>query len=203
MNIIERIKNILVSPKKEWDVIAAEEGTLQSVLMTYVLPLSVIAAAAATIGWGLIGKSYGAFGFSLTVKGWDIGIKYGLIALVSSVAGYFITSFVVDALAPSFGSEKNLNKSAQFVGYSSTPSLIGGIAAILPSIAWLGMLLGLYGLYLMYLGLTPVKKTPEDKKVVYLVVSIVVLIGVYFVLGLILTSVLGLNSLGTGNVSVN
>ena len=203
MNIIERIKNILVNPKKEWDVIAAEEGSLQSVLMTYVLPLSLIGAAASLIGWGLIGKSYGAFGFNVTIKGWDIGIKYGLIALVSTLVSYFVTSFIVDALAPSFGSEKNLNKSAQFVGYSSTPSLIGGIAAILPSIAWLGMLLGLYGLYLMYLGLGPMKKTPDDKRVVYLIVTIVVLIGISLVLGMILASVLGLNNLGTGNVSIN
>jgi len=201
MNIIERVKNILITPKKEWDVVAAEEGTLQSVLMTYVIPLSVIAAAASLIGWGLIGKSYGAFGFNVTVKGWDIGIKYGLIALVSSVAGYLITSFVVDMLAPSFGSEKNLNRSAQFVGYSFTPAMVGGIFNIFPVVAWLGGLLGLYGIYLMYLGLGPVKKTPEDKKVVYLVVSIVVLIGVYFVLGLILASIFGLNKLGSGNVS--
>ena len=202
MNIITRVKNILVTPKTEWDVIAAEEGSLTSVLTTYVLPLSLIGAAATLVGWGLIGKSYGAFGFSVTIKGWDIGIKYALIALVSSVAGFIITSFVVDALAPSFGSQKNLGKSSQFVGYSFTPSLIGGIAAILPSIAWLGALLGLYGLYLMYLGLGPVKKTPDDKRVVYLIVSIVVLIGVYFVLGLVLASVFGLGSPGAGNVTV-
>lgn len=201
MNIIERVKNILITPKKEWDVVAAEEGTLQSVLMTYVIPLSVIGAAATLLGWGLIGKSFGGFGFSFTVKGWDIGMKYGIISLVSTVGGYLITSFVVDMLAPSFGSEKNLNRSAQFVGYSFTPSLVGGIFGIFPAMAWVAGLLGLYGLYLMYLGLGPIKKTPDDKKAVYLIVSIVVLIGVYLVLGLILASIFGLNRIGTGNVS--
>lgn len=197
MNIIERVKNILVAPKKEWVVIAAEEGSVSSVLTTYVLPLSLIGAGATLIGWGLIGKSY-SFGFlgNYTVKGWDIGIKYAIISLVSVVVGFLITTFVVDALAPSFGSEKNLNKSAQFVGYSYTPSLVGAVLSIFPSIAWLGGLFGLYAIYLMYIGLGPVKKTPDDKKVVYLVVSIVVLIAVYIVLGLILASVFGLNNLG-------
>lgn len=197
MNIIERVKNILVAPKKEWVVIAAEEGSVSSVLTTYVLPLSLIGAGATLIGWGLIGKSY-SFGFlgNYTVKGWDIGIKYAIISLVSVVVGFLITTFVVDALAPSFGSEKNLNKSAQFVGYSYTPSLVGAVLSIFPSIAWLGGLFGLYAIYLMYIGLSPVKKTPDDKKVVYLVVSIVVLIAVYIVLGLILASVFGLNNLG-------
>lgn len=202
MNIIERVKNILVTPKTEWDVIAAEEGSVSSVLTTYVLPLSLIGAAASLIGWGLIGKSYGGFGFSFAVKGWDIGIKYAIISFVTAIVGYFITTFVVDALAPSFGSEKNINKSAQFVGYSSTASLVGGFFNIFPSVAWLAFLLGLYGLYLMYLGLGPVKKTPDDKKVVYLIISIVVLMVVYFVVGLILVSILGLGALGTGRIDV-
>ncbi len=202
MNIIERVKNILVSPKKEWGVIATEEQSLSSVLTTYVLPLSLIGAAATLIGWGLIGKSY-SWGFgSFTVKGWDIGIKYAIISLVSVVAGFLITTFVVDALAPSFGSEKNLNKSAQYVGYSYTPSLVAAVFTIIPSIALIASLIGLYSLYLMWLGLSPMKKTPDDKKVVYLIVSIVVLIVVYIVLGIILVSVLGLGTIGAGNVNL-
>ena len=199
MNIIERVKNILVSPKKEWGVIATEQQSMSSVLTTYVVPLSLIGAAATLIGWGLIGKSYGGFGYTFTVKGWDIGIKYAIISLVSTIVGFLITTFVVDVLAPSFGSEKNLDRSAQFVAYSYTPSLIAGILNILPSLALLVMVAGLYSIYLMYLGLGPVKKTPDDKRVVYLVISIVVLMVAYFVLGLILVSILGLGGLGAGN----
>jgi len=202
MNIIERVKNILISPKKEWDVIATEEQSLSSVLTTYVIPLSLIGAAASLIGWGLIGKSYGGSFFSFTIKGWDIGIKYALISLVSVIVGFLVTTFVVDALAPSFGSEKNLNKSAQFVAYSYTPSLIAAVLNILPSLAIIASLAGLYGIYLMFLGLGPVKKTPEDKKVVYLVITIVVLIAASVVLGLILASVLGLGSIGSARLNV-
>ena len=192
MNIIERVKSILLTPKKEWDVIAAEEGTVPGVLTSYVLPLSIIGAAATALGWGLFGKSF----WLVTIKGWDIGIKYGIISLVTVVVGYFVTTFVVDALAPSFGSEKNINKSAQLVAYSYTPSLIGAALAIIPAIAWLGALFGLYGIYLIYLGLGPIKKTPEDKKVIYLLVTIIALFVVYFLIGLIMASVLGLNNLG-------
>jgi hypothetical protein len=200
MNLIERIKNILVTPKTEWNVIAAEEQPIATVYTTYVLPLSIIGAAAALLGWGLIGKSYGTFLGSFTVKGFDIGIKYAIISLVSSAISFFVTSFVMDALAPSFGSEKNLNKSAQLVGYSYTPALIGAILGILPSLALIGSLVGLYGIYLMYLGIGPLKKTPDDKKVVYMIVSFVILLAVSIVLGLILVSVLGLG--GAPNINI-
>jgi len=203
MNIIERVKNILVTPKTEWNVIAAEEGTSSSVLTTYVLPLALIGAGATLIGWGLIGRTFGfgVFG-GFTVKGWDIGIKYAIVSLVSVLIGYFVTAFVVDALAPSFGSEKNLNKSAQLVAYAFTPSLVGAVFSVFPAVAWIGGLFGLYGIYLMYLGLGPVKKTPDDKKVVYLVVSFIVLIVVYLVVGLILASVLGIGNLASGSIAV-
>ena len=94
-------------------------------------------------------------------------------------------------LAPSFSSEKNINKSAQLVAYAYTPGMIGAFLNILPMLAILGGLFGLYGIYLWYLGLGPMKKTPEDKKVVYLIVSILVMIVVFIVVGLILGKILG------------
>ncbi|MCL4278945.1 MAG: hypothetical protein KJZ60_04570, partial [Ignavibacteriaceae bacterium] len=64
-----------------------------------------------------------------------------------------------------------------------------GILGILPAIGWLAFLLGLYGLFLLYMGLSPIMKTPEDKKAVYLIVIIIVLIAIYWILTLILTAI--------------
>ena len=187
MNLIERVKNIITTPKTEWDVIAGEDTTLSSVITTYVVPLALLGAAATFIGYGFIGIDYGFF----RMKGIDWGIKMAVIQLVSAVVGVIVTAFVVDALAPSFGSEKNINKSAQLVAYGYTPSFVGALLNVFPAIGWLGGLFGIYGIYFMYLGLGPLKKTPEDKRVVYLVITIVILIVVYLVLGGILGSILG------------
>lgn len=187
MNLIERVKNILLTPKTEWPKIATEEQSMATVITTYVVPLVLIGAVATFIGYGFIGIDYGFFRMS----GMEWGIKMAVIQLISALVGVVVTAFVVDALAPSFGSEKNINKSAQLVAYGYTPAFIGAIFNIFPAIALIGSLLGLYGIYLMYLGLGPIKKTPEDKKVIYLVVTIVVLVVVYLIIGLILGSILG------------
>ena len=71
-----------------------------------------------------------------------------------------------------------------------TPVWIAGILNIIPSIGWLGSLIGLYGLFLLYLGITPMMKTPEDKRVGYLIVSIIILLVVYFIVAAILTAIL-------------
>jgi hypothetical protein len=182
MNLVDRAKNMIVTPKTEWNAVAAEEANLQQVLISYVLPLALIPTIAVIIGWGVIG----IFGFT----SFTYGIAMGLVQLINAFLSVLIAGFVIDALAPSFGSEKSMGRAVQLVAYSMTPVWIFGILNVIPSIGWLGSLLGLYGLYIMYLGLTPLMKTPEDKKVGYLIVSIIILMVVYFVIALILTSIL-------------
>ena len=52
MNLIERAKNIIVSPVKEWNVIAAETPDTGKIITGYVVPLAGAAALAAFIGYG-------------------------------------------------------------------------------------------------------------------------------------------------------
>jgi hypothetical protein len=51
MNIIERVKNILLDPKKEWEVIKTENDTIQSLLPKYVIPLLCVWAIGSFLGY--------------------------------------------------------------------------------------------------------------------------------------------------------
>ena len=204
MSLIERVKNIIVTPKTEWDKIATEEQSMSSVITSYVLPLTLVGAVAVFIGYGLIGVDTGFLG--IRMKGMNWGLYMAINKFITGILSVLLSAFVVDMLAPSFASEKNINKSTQLVAYAYTPAMVGAILGILPMLAIIGALFGLYGIYLWYLGLGPIKKTPEDKKVVYLVVSIIVLIVISFVVGLIMTkilaSVFGINMLNPSNLSL-
>lgn len=184
-SLMDRVKNIITQPDKEWTVISLETPNTKKIIMGYVLPLAGLAAIAAFIGYGLIGVSY--FGIRIATVSW--GLYYALNVLVGAIAGVFISAFVIDALAPSFGSEKNMGRSVQLVAYSYTPAWIGGLLAIIPMLGIIGGLAGLYGLYLLYVGMPKIKKTPADKHVGYYVVSLVVLIVVYFIIGLIMSGI--------------
>jgi len=186
MNTFERAKNIIASPNREWDAIAMEQPNTSQIIVNYVLLLAALAAVAAFIGYSFIGVNYGIFGRMASTE-W--GIYYALNVLVGAVAGVFISAFVIDALAPSFGSEKNMGRSVQLVAYSYTPAWIGALLAIYPPIAIIGALAGLYGLYLLYIGMPKLKKTPADKHAGYFIVSLVTLIVVYFIIGLIMSKI--------------
>lgn len=181
MNLVERAKNILITPKTEWEVIKNEETSSSQIITGYVIPLALIPTIALIVGWGVVGVIFTSFKY---------GLIMGVITFLNAVIGVIISSIIIDALAPSFGSQKNLNKSFQLVAFSMTPGWIAGIFNLLPTLGWLASIAGLYGLYLLYLGLSPLKETPEDKKVGYLVVSIIVIILLYFILAAILGSIL-------------
>lgn len=181
MNIIERVKNILLTPKTEWGLINGESATPQSLLISYILPLAVIGAAGSLLKGLLFGGIVGMKFFVVTA----------LIGFIASVVSFYITVIIVDMLAPSFASEKDMGKSAQLVAYSGTPSYIGALLSFIPVVGWLIALAAwAYGVYLMYLGIGPIKKTPEDKKVVYMIVAFVIMIVLYFILVAILGGIL-------------
>jgi hypothetical protein len=171
MAILDRVRNIILSPKTEWLAIDQEQETPVSLLTKYVIPLLLIGALAAFIGYGFIGLD----SFFLKIKGIRWGAWFAIRQLASGILGYFIATYVIDSLAPSFSSEKNLGKSAQLVAYASTPSWIAAFFLVLPTLSILG-LFGLYGIYLFYAGLPVLKKTPDDKRIVYMVIAALLVI---------------------------
>ena len=182
MTLIDRVKNIITNPNREWDVIATETPDTGKIITGYVLPLAGAAAVAAFIGYGLIGISVGAF----HLGGMNWGVYYAISVLVGALVSVFLGAAVIDALAPSFGSEKNMPRSIQLVAYAYTPAWIGGLLAIFPPIALIGSLFSLYTFYLLYIGMPKLKKTPADKLIGYFVVSLIVLIVIYVILGQIM-----------------
>ena len=52
MNLVDRIKNILLSPRTEWPTIAGETATVQSLYVGYILILAAIAPLALLIRSG-------------------------------------------------------------------------------------------------------------------------------------------------------
>lgn len=183
MALFDRVKNIILKPKEEWLVINNEPPSGISLIFTYLLPLALIAAVATFIGFAFL-----TFGIGF---GMEYRLIYAVITLLQLVVSVYINALVTDALAPSFSSEKNLGKSIQLVVYAATPAYVGAILNIIPVIGWLGSLAGgIYSIYLFYLGIPVMKKTPQDKVPVYLIVIIAVLILVYVIIQMIMWRVI-------------
>jgi hypothetical protein len=192
MNIIERVKNIILQPKQEWENIVDEIADVRSLSFNYVLPLTLIPAVATILGWGLIGRTHKVWGaLATTVKGWDYGLSRGVVSFISSILAVFIAALVIDLLAHSFKSEKNYGKSFQLVAFAWTPAWIAGVFNIIPAISFLGTILSIYSLVLLYFGIGVMKKTPEESKAAYFVVSLLVMVVAFMIINLIIGAIVG------------
>jgi hypothetical protein len=186
MEIVNRIKSILVSPKKEWQTIEAENEPHMKVFTSYVVPLALIPALAAFVGYGLIG--YSALGHHVSSASW--GFRQAIVQYAAMLGGTYSTAFVINALAENFGAKKDFDRAFSLVAYAYTPMLVGGVFYILTSLSWLASLAGLYGLYLLYIGLQPMMKAPADKQASYFVVSLIATIAVSAILSFALAAIL-------------
>ena len=182
MNVIERAKNILITPNTEWPVIDKEPANVMTILTSYVLPMLSIGVVATFIGLGLIGQSLPFGGSTASVKAGLIG---AIMYVVLTVITVFIVAVVIDVLAPSFASEKNWNKSFQMSAYSLTASYVGAIFLLFPALNILVILCTLYCIYALYTSIPVMKKTAADKHVAYLAVIILITVVAMILVGLI------------------
>jgi hypothetical protein len=196
MDIVQRAKNICLSPDSEWQAIAAESTPPRDLLVSYVIPLAAIGAVAGFVGGSLVGQSLGFLGYYRMPL--IAGVEAMVFKLIMAVVGVFLLSLIVNALAPTFGGEKNSAQALKVVAYSYTPAWIAGILLILPALGVLTVLAGLYGLYLLYLGLPRLMKAPESKAIAYTAVSVVCAIVLTVVIGAIGAAVVGAGVLGAG-----
>lgn len=185
--LIERAKNILLKPLEEWPRIEAEPSTIQEILLRYVLPLAAIGPVASFIGSQVFG--YGALGFSYRPSLLS-SLSSAIVTYVLSVIGIFVLSLIADFLAPKFGGTSNRLSAFKLVAYSWTAGLLAGVFGIIPSLAFLAIL-GLYSVYLLYTGATPLMKVPQDKAVAYTAVTIVCAVLIYIVVGAVGRTVVG------------
>lgn len=181
-NLIERIKNILLKPKEEWERIDAEPATVGGLMTGWVVPLAAIGPVVGLIG-GLVFGYGGMFGITIRPSV-TMAVTGAVISYLLALLCAWLFSKIIDALAPSFGGQKNPVQAMKVAAYSGTAAYLAGIFQIIPALGILG-LLGLYSLYLLYLGLPRLMKAPADKAMGYTIVTVVVAIVLFFVVSVV------------------
>lgn len=191
MALVDRAKNILLSPRAEWQVIDAEPATVSSLYTGYIAPLAAIPAICGAIGMSMIGMSIPFVGghYKTPIAG---ALTSAVVMYVLGLVTVYIVALVADGLAPTFGGTKNMTQALKVVAYAYTASWVGGIFSLIPALGIIGLLFALYSLYLLYLGLPVLMKSPEDKAIGYTVVVVICTIIITWV------AFFGMAALGVG-----
>jgi Yip1-like protein len=187
--LIDRAKNILATPKTEWPIIQAETTDAAQLYTGYVIPLAAFSAVMSFIHMSLIGVRY-----------WHMPVLTGLVYALANfgfaLLGIYLLGLIIDALAPSFAGQRNQRQALKTAAYAFTPAALSAVLGLLPAIGLLSalrvllqLIACLYGIYLLYLGLPVLMRSPQEKVPGYTTAVVVCIILLGAMLGLVVSTV--------------
>jgi hypothetical protein len=131
-------------------------------------------------------------------------------AIVAAVFGLgmalvmcFLLSLIIDALAPTFNGQKNQIQALKLAVYSFTPAWIAGVLRIVPLLGIFAFFAALYSIYVLYLGIPRLMKSPQDKALPYTAVVVVIAIVMGFIVAAISGIFIGGAMLTSGALSAS
>lgn len=188
MTIFERAREIILHPRETWQVVKEEQTEIKQLFLDYAAPLALIPAVCALISITIIGIRMPDAG--VVRAPFFRALTAGTVGYLLQLAGLWLTGKAVKQMAAFFGSQPDLKQATKLVIYAMTPVWLLGVFQLIPGFGILSIL-GLYGIYLLALGLPPLLGTPDNKVVFYLtailavgfvitMVSSVILVGFFY-----------------------
>jgi hypothetical protein len=188
--IIQRARALLVSPRTEWPVIAAEPATVQDLYREYIMVLAAIPPICLFVKTSILG--YAWHGFRIYRLGIGAGLTAAIVEYVVSLVGVYVLAVIIEALAPNFAAQGNRIQALKVAGYSYTASWVAGCAQILPGLYGLVALAGaIYSVYLLYLGLPSTMKALPERAGGYTAVTVIIALILGWIIAVITGGITG------------
>jgi hypothetical protein len=171
MNLLRRVKGLILLPEAEWGLIENERLSVAELYSRYIVFLAAIPPFATFFGVWLFGYSRGILGDAhMSFAG---GAMRAVAQYIVSLPMIFIVAFVLSSAAPTFDGRSNDAKALALAAYSYTPAWLASVFALAPGFRWLDIV-GFYGVYLFYLGAPRMLKCPKDNADVLTLIALIV-----------------------------
>ncbi len=181
--LMDRIKNIILRPNTEWSVVATEPTTIAQLYKGYVIPLAAFSALMSFVRMSVIGIGF----WRMPVL---TGFVYALVGFAFGLLGLYVVGWVIDMLAPTFSGQRDRRQAVKTAAYAFTPGAVGAVFVLLGGFGTaLRLVAAIWGLYLLYLGLPVLMRSPREKAAGYTAAVIVCVILLFVVFGIIISVV--------------
>ncbi|MBN1533476.1 MAG: YIP1 family protein [Spirochaetes bacterium] len=193
--IINTVKGFLTKPGEEWQKIKAQQYDKQTLLMKILVPILIIYVVATLLGTiiSLVITPYVLqfLGFGRILMN---AVVSAILAGVVAFGLIYGGTFVLYGLADNFGAKKDDSVALKVMVFANIIMLVSSVALIIPYIGRLVQAAGsIYSLVLLFWGMRDLLEPPQDKMVMYYVVTLLILIAagvVLFLLVGVITSLL-------------
>lgn len=181
---------ILLNPEKAWGKIAALPDKDIKRLLPYPILMALIPAIAFYIGtthngWKVLGND-------ITRLTPESGLPIAILFYVAVLGAVLFIGWMIHWMSSTYAADSFAIKGIVLMGYACTPVYLAGAFAIYP-VWWFDILLATaacgYAIRLLYLGVPPMMKVPEDRGFLY-ASAVFMMALVYMVLVLVSTIIL-------------
>lgn len=169
MDLVKRVKGLILSPQAEWAVIEEENSSVPVLYRSYIAILAVIPPFATFLGGWLFGYSRGHMGVvHPTFLG---GLSRAATQYLLSLPAIYLVAFVISSIAPQFDGKSDDRRALALIAYSYTPAWLAALFGLVPGLRFLDIL-GVYGVWIFHLGLTRMMRCPKDNADVFTLIAL-------------------------------
>lgn len=179
-DITNKIGEIIFTPKNFWKLQKEKTEKLPVLLGSYFFPLLFVVVLVVFLGEFFRSADF-YVGFAL--------LKAIRKFLLFTIA-LFVTVYFANTLIATFGGKKNINKTRQLLTYSLTPFLLVSIVTGMFPFLYPVDILGIYSLYIFWIGGKELLDLPEQNRDNYLLLTTVVIFLIISILSISLSKLL-------------
>jgi hypothetical protein len=165
--LIQEVKECVLSPTAVFIRIKNDSRNITDIVRDLLIYLAAIPAIAGFFGRVIIGQSTPFGGYHHVPL--FAGIVWAVLLFLLSILGIYGIAFLVSRLAVNFQGKPDELAAFKLVVYSFMPVFALGVFSLIPALSGL-YILGLYGIYLFYVGCSILMECPEEKALPYTVV---------------------------------
>jgi hypothetical protein len=167
---LRRIVSVIFRPAEEWERIAGEQMSVDSLLRAYILPLALLAPIATVIGMKTFDRDWDP------VHGYLVPpeqiLAAGVVTFFAIVGSIFLLAAVFVVLAPMFRSARDYVAALKVATFGSIPVLLAGATLLVPAMALVGMVGLCHSLYLYWLGVGHVLHVADPARAEFVGISL-------------------------------
>ncbi len=176
--LYHRTKYFIINPGKAWDVVHRENRPMQFVRGSFFLPLIILVTISAFMG--------SMFFINTTLKP-----MYSVLAAVNTFLflylGVYASAFALREIMRAMDLGHDFLVAFKLVAYSMAPIFLSlTVSRLFESLLFINVL-GLYGLYIFWIGMEVMVNPPDHKKLPMIIATVVSMLIIFFLLLAILS----------------
>lgn len=174
---------LMLQPRRQWKKIGQLSDRELPKYLLYPVILGLIPAIAWYYGTTAVGWEVADSGnIRLTERS---AAMIAVLFYFTQIAAIWCIGYLIHWMSETYGAESSVVKGMVLAGFTATPLMIAGAVGFYP-IFWIDLLIGIaavsYTVYLLYSGIPPVMKVPEERGFLFssavVAVALVMLIAV-------------------------